>query len=248
MDVADAALLRLADPAQRSTLLGSADLLEIAIASYAIDRGTVVGDVTGVFDQVELAVTLTTEVQASYRWGRATEPIAAEGTASLAGLAVPQPGADAVWTGSIAVRTAGGDGIIAMATAHDDGHTADGLDHLKVGLTFSAPTTVVLATPPIVLPVVVAFVIAAEGEGPLSLLRRTDAARRAAARYSVQPAPLIAPQRMRERCVCWLLPATAFDDDGWPGGGTGNPTQKRAARIAAARGWLTTQGIALVAT
>ncbi len=248
MDAADAALLRLADPTQRGALLGSDDLLQVALASYAIDTGTVDGDTTAVFDRVDLTVTLVTDVQASYRWGRATDPLAAEGTATLSGLAAPQPGADAVWAGSIVVRTSGGDGVITAADPSDTGHTTDGEDHLAVGLTFSAPPTVVPATPPLVLPVIVAFLVAADGEGPLPLLRRSDAARRAAARYPVLPPPAAAPQRTRERCVCWVLPAAAFDDDGWPGGGAGTPAQKRAARLAAARGWLTTQGIALVTT
>lgn len=248
MDAADAALLQLADPTQRAALLGSDDLVQVALASYAIDAGTVVGDTTAVFDQLDLTVTLVTDVQASYRWGRATDPLATEGTATLSGLAAPQPGADAIWVGSVVVRTSGGDGVITAADPSDTGHTADGEDHLAVGLTFSAPTAVVPATPPLVLPVVVAFLVAADAEGPLSLLRRSDAARRAAARYPVLPPPAQAPLRMRERSVCWVLPATAFDDAGWPGGGTGTPAQKRAARLAAARAWLITQGIALVTT
>ncbi|MDM7855863.1 hypothetical protein [Cellulomonas alba] len=248
MDDADAALLRLADPAQRASLLGSDDLLQVALASYALDEGSVVGATTAVFDRVDLTVTLVTDVQATYRWGRATDPLATEGTATLSGLAAPQAGADAVWTGSVVVRTSGGDGLITVADPSDAGRTPDGIDHLGVGLTFSAPPAVLPATPPLVLPVVVAFLVAATGEGPISLLRRTDAARRAAARYPVLPPPAVAPLRTRERCVCWVLPATAFDDDGWPGGGAGTPAQQRAARLAAARGWLTTQGVALVTT
>jgi hypothetical protein len=61
-------------------------------------------------------------------------------------------------------------------------------------------------------------------------------------------APRDAPPRRVDRCVCWLLPATVFDDDGWPGGAGGTAETQRSSRLAAARGWLATGGIAVITT
>ena len=248
MDEVDTTLLRLADPAARPSLLPSDALLQIAVTAYEVDPAVVVGETTAVYDSVDLQVTIPADVSASARWGRATDPLPAEGHAQLSGLVAPQPGADAVWTGSIVLRTGGGLGTIVAADVSDAGHDIAGDDHVDVGLTFSTPPVITAQSSPVVLPVVVAFVVGSIDSSPRNLLRQRDSARRAAARYPAVAPPAQAPVRTQDRCVCWLLPAAAFDDDGWPGGSTGSAAQKRTARLAAARGWLTRQGIALVTT
>ncbi|MFL6139712.1 MAG: hypothetical protein ACJ74O_18215 [Frankiaceae bacterium] len=248
MLAADQTLLRLADPAARDALLSSDGLLAIATTCYAIDTGTVVGDTTAVYDSLDLAVAISPNVAASARWSRSSDQVPVEGSASIVGLVAPSPGADAVWAGSVVVRTAGGAGTITVADVTDAGRDAGVRDHLGVGLTFSAPTTVTLSTPPLVLPVVVAFLVADADASPRTLLQQSEVARRAAARYPSATPPSGAPQRTQERCVCWLVPATAFDDEGWPGATTGSAQAKRDQRLAAARGWLSGQGIAVVTT
>lgn len=245
---ADQTLLRLADPTARADLLSAANLLAIATTAYDIDPGTVVGDTTAVFDTVDLAVAVNPGVGASARWGRSTDSVQAEGTVVVSGLTQPTPGADAVWVGKVAVRTGGGDGVITAADVLDDGRLPTGEDKLTVGLEFSAPAAVALASPPKILPVVVAFLVAEADASPRLLLQQSEAARRAASRYPIAVPAADAPPRRHERCVCWLLPATAFDDDGWPGGGAGSAAQKRSARLAAARSWLAEQGIAVATT
>jgi hypothetical protein len=109
----------------------------------------------------------------------------------------------------------------------------------------SAPPTSAPQTP-VVLPVVVGFVVGAADAAPRDMLRAGVLARRAARAYPVSEPPKGSPARLFDRCLCWVLPATVFDDAGWPGGTSGNAAQKRAQRLAAARAWLAGQGIAVV--
>jgi hypothetical protein len=245
---ADQTLVRLADPSARDAVLSSDALLAIATTCYAIDSESVAGDTTAVYDRIDLAVTVSPSVAATARWGRSSDPLLAEGSAQLTGLVAPTPGADAVWAGSVVVRTAGGDGTITAADVTDQGRDVEAVDHVEVGLAFSAAPAVTLATPPLVLPVVVAFLVADADPSPRALLQLTEPARRAAARYSVAAPPSGAPVRTQERCVCWLVPAASFDDDGWPGATTGSAQKKRGQRLAAAQAWLSGQGIAVVTT
>ncbi len=311
MQAADQTLLQLADPDARPSLLTSDALLAIAQVCYDIDPAVVVGATTAVYDSVDLAVSVTPEVVASARWGRATDPIPAESSASLTGLVPPTPGADAVWSGSVVVRMIGGsgtitaadvalpdlDGAIAAAVAAlppnstpaqiltaqrqaarttlanpaltdteldaviagvlgrspntsppELGLAVGGRNPIDVTLTFSAIPKATQDTPPVVLPVVVAFLVADADVSPRALLQQTEPARRAAARYSVPAAPKSGPPRTRPSCVCWLIPATAFDDTGWPGASGGSAAQQRQARLTAARAWLSAQGIAVIPT
>ncbi len=124
------------------------------------------------------------------------------------------------------------------------GHAARGRSTITTRLRVRPPGQDAPAVP-VPLPVVVAFLAAGRGAAPRDLLRATAAARRAAAPYPLAAAPAGAPPRRVERCVCWLLPAAAFDDPGWPGGGTGTAAEQRAVRLAAARGWLAAHGIAV---
>jgi len=313
MQPADQTLLRLADPNARATLLDSAALLAIAQVCYAIDPATVVGPTTAVYNAMDIAVAVTPQVEAYARWSRATDPVPVEASASLAGLVPAIPGADAVWSGSVVVRTAGGNGTITDATAVQPdldaailaavaalpgnatpadvvaaqrqaveealaapaatltdteldgilkgvlaggpdqsipelGLQSGGRRNLGVQVTFSAIPPVTQSTPPVLLPMVVAFLVADANASPRALLEQSEVARRAAAAYSTSPPPKDAPPQTRPRCVCWLIDATAFDDDGWPGAGGGNAQQQQTARLAAARAWLTGQGIAVVTT
>jgi hypothetical protein len=248
MLAADQTLLRLADPSGRDSLLTSDGLLAIASTCYAVDPGTVVGDTTAVYDRVDLAVTVSPNIDAIGRWGRPTDPLPVEGSASITGLVAPSPGADAIWAGSVLVRTAGGDGTIDAVDVTEQGLDAEARDQLRAGLTFSALSTVTQASPPLVLPVVVAFLVADVDSSPRALLQQSEAARRSAGRYPSAQPPADAPERTQERCVCWLIPATAFDDNGWPGATADSAQAQRAQRLAAAQGWLAGQGIAVVTT
>jgi len=311
MQPVDQTLLRLADPTARTALLTSDALLAIAQVCYDIDPAAVVGPTTAVYDTVDLEVSITPEVVASARWSRASDPLPAEAAASFTGLVPPTPGADAVWSGSLVLRIAGGSGTItsaavslpdldqAIATAvaalppnateaqilaaqrgaarnalgnpsltdteldavlagvlgngpevspADLGLAAGGRRPVDMKLTFSAIPNATDSTPPVALPVIVAFLVADASASPRALLQQTEPARRAAARYQVGAPPKNGPLRTRAACVCWLIPATSFDDSDWPGASGGSPNQQRLDRLAAARKWLTAQGIAVVTT
>jgi hypothetical protein len=308
MDDASAVLLRLADPSARGTLLDDGALLEIAAVSYAVDRSSVVGPTTALYDRFDVAVPVLPEVVASARMSRAGEPVPWDVTTSWDGLVPLAPGADAVWAGSVVLRTARGGGTVDSVTAREPqldaafaaalaglpstateeeiraalrtaartelttppltdteldavlaavepgstdpttlGRARGGRETVGLRLTMSPPVDVA-TSPPLSLPVVVAFLVAESPVVPRELLRASAGARSAARAYLVRPLPSDAPARTADRCVCWLVPATAFDDAGWPGGTSGSAAEKRDARLTAARAWLATQGIALLST
>ncbi|MBS3939671.1 MAG: hypothetical protein KG028_01800, partial [Actinobacteria bacterium] len=80
-----------------------------------------------------------------------------------------------------------------------------------------------------------------------ALLAETDEVRRHFAGHGLQRPAAPGLERKSDITVVWLVPATAFDDTDWPGGGTGSAAARRARRIAAAGAWLADAGIALVA-
>ena len=242
------------------------------------------------------------------RLSRAGDALPWDVTGSWDGPTLPAPGADLVWTGSVVLRTAGGEGTVESvassepdldaafaaalaglpATATEEeiratlrqaaeneaaspaltdtelddvlaaltpgasdpralGRSASARDLVGLKLGMSQPQDPAAAAP-IVLPVVVAFLVADATASPRELLQATALARRAARGYPVPPPPSGAPARRADRCVCWVLPAAAFDDPGWPGGSGANADTQRTARHAAARAWLATQGVAVVTT
>lgn len=142
------------------------------------------------------------------------------------------------------------DAVLA-GTGGDDpralGYQTGGRDAVGLKLTMSSPPDPATAAP-LVLPIVVAVLVADPGAAPRDLLRATAVARRAAMTYPLPEPPGNAPARRTDRCVCWLMSATDFDDTGWPGASGGNADAKRAARLAAARAWLAPAGIAVVTT
>lgn len=245
MDVASGIVLRLADPAARPAVLTADALLAIATVGYDLDAALVTEPATATFDRFDLAVPLGTRVTAMAQFRRTGEPVPWEVAASWDTGLVPPPAADAVWTGSVVVRQARVADTIVGVTADQAG-----LDE-PVALT----ATVLMSPPgqdptpaPLALPVVVAFLVADAPASPRELLRATQAARLAAARYAVADVPAGAPARRTERLVCWVVPETAFDDPGWPGADGGTPEGRRADRLAAARGWLAGHGVAVITT
>ncbi|HEX8346003.1 MAG TPA: hypothetical protein VF657_14875 [Actinoplanes sp.] len=251
MNAADKVLLRLADPAARAGLLNADALLELATVCYEIDPATVAGPTTAAYDRVDLAVPLAPERSATARAMRAGDAMPWDLLVTWDAGSEPAPGADAVVVAHLAVRAAGAGGVIdevdVTAPVPVPGPSGDGRETLGLRLHMSALPDPAGAAP-LVLPVVIAFLVADGAAAPRELLRATAAARRAARPYPVPELPSNSPPRRTERCVCWLVPAAAFDDDGWPGGTGGNADVQRSARLAAARGWLATQGIAVVTT
>jgi hypothetical protein len=248
MDTASETLLRLADPAARPAVLTPDALLAVVTVAYALDPALVTVPATAVFDRFDLAVPLGSQVRAMAQIRRTGEPVPWEVSATWDTGTPPPPAADAVWAGSIVVRTATvTDTVVAVATAQL-GHQAGGGELLSAGLRMSPPGQDPPPAP-VVLPVVVAFLVADAATSPRELLRATPIARLGAASCTVVAAPSGAPARLVDRLVCWVVPAAVFDDPGWPGAAdSGTPEQKRAARLRAARGWLAGQGVAVITT
>jgi hypothetical protein len=320
MDELDAVLLRLADPQERDALLGPEALLQLALVSYDLDAASVAGDVTAVYDRVDLGVPVPSRGSLVAHLSRASDPLPWELSAGWDDPGGVVTGADAVLSATLTLRTSGLAGTVeavsvtqpdldaafaaalaglphgappqdvrtalrtAARTALDDppltqtqldailasvagsgpaavagdaaadprvlGRSRGGREALGVHLTMSEPPSPADAVP-VALPVVAAFVLADATTGPRDLLRTSVSARRAASGYPTRQSPVGAPDRRTEHCVCWLLPASTFDDDGWPGaaGVAGaTPQAQRSARLAAARAWLGRQGIAVVTT
>jgi hypothetical protein len=246
MDAASEIVVRLADPSARAAVLTADALLAIATVGYDLDASLVTEPATGTFDRVDLAVPLDAHVSAMAQFRRTGEPVPWEVAASWDTGAVPPPAADAVWTGAVVVRQATvNDTIVAVTAAQ----TAPSEPVALTATLAMSPPGQDPAPAPLALPVVVAFLVADTTTGPRELLRASAAARLAAARYTAATVPAGAPARRVERLVCWVVPAATFDDPGWPGAEAGTtPERQRADRLAAARGWLAGQGIAVITT
>ncbi len=308
MDAPSELMLRLADPAARASLLDEDALLSLATVCYEIDPATIVGPTTAIYDRIDVAVPIISQMSASARLMRAGDALPWDVTASWDGAPPPTPGADVIWAGRLVLRAAGGtgtieqvttaepdleaafvaalaglpptatpeqvraalrraaedtaatppltdtelDAVLAAVTPHAAdprqlGRAAGGRDLVGIRLTMSQPPAPADVAP-VTLPVVVAFLVADASTPPRQLLQATALARRAAMPYSLAAAPAGSPNRRTDRCVCWVLPASAFDDDGWPGATGPDPEQQRTARLAAARTWLATQGVAIITT
>ena len=98
------------------------------------------------------------------------------------------------------------------------------------------------ATSPKALPIAAAVMIRDAGFSVAQLLTDSKTARQRLEGMAVgRPAdPTLKP--LHSLLVIWIVPATVFDDNDWPGGGT------RDLRRAAAGAWLAREGIGLVAT
>jgi hypothetical protein len=308
MDPSSTLMLRLADPAARAGVLDGEALLAVASVCYDVDPAAVTDPATAVYDRFDVAVPIVPQTAVALRVTRAGDPLPWDVTGSWDGPALPAPGADLVWAGSIVLRTGGGSGTVTdvagsepgldaafaaalaglPATATSDqiraalrqaaengiatpaltdteldnllavlasgatdpralGRSVGGRDLVGLRLQMSPPPDPAAAVP-VALPVVVAFLVPDAAAAPRELLQATTLARRAARGYPVPPVPSGAPGRLADRCVCWVLPATAFDDTGWPGGSGADAAAQRASRLAAARAWLASQGIAIVTT
>lgn len=246
MDAAERVLLRLADPAERQTVLGADALLQLAATCYDVDPAAVAGPTTAVYDRFDVVVPLVAETAATARVMRAGDAVPWDVSAAWDNGLPPGPGADAVMVGSLVVRTPAVGGVIEQVDVTETEAQAPYNAGLGVLLQMNAAPNG-NTPPPLVLPVVVAFLVDGGGS-PRELLRATAAARRVVRTYPAPSPPDEAPSRRADRAVCWLVPATAFDDDGWPGGTGTTAAALRASRLAAARAWLNTQGIAVITT
>lgn len=243
MELLDSVLLGLADPTGRAGLLDADLLLGVAGAMYDLHPQDVVGAPTAVVDTVDLMVPGHPEVLLAGQVRRATEPAPIEITAALRHLVEPEALCEAVWTGQVVVRYPVADAVIAgvgVAAWQSDGQHATTTLELEIGGPDSMPAARTLA-----LPVTVGALVGSGSPSLADLLRRSVAARRVLTRYLSRPAPAAGPVRHHESCVLWVVPWSWFDDDGWPTpSGAGDV---RARRRDAARSWLSSHGIALVA-
>lgn len=139
MDTASQIVLRLADPSARQGVLTADALLAVATVAYDLDPTLATTPATAVFDRFDLAVPLGSHVSATAQFRRTGEPIPWEVAANWDTGAVPPPAADAVWVGSVVVRTAiVTDTIVDVSTAQPD------LDAAFAAALAALPTT---ATP-----------------------------------------------------------------------------------------------------
>jgi hypothetical protein len=245
LDTTSKIVLRLADPSARPGVLTADALLAIVTVAYDLDPSLVTDPATATFDRFDLAVSLKSQVTAMAQIRKTGEPIPWEVAATWNTGTPPPPAADAVWAGSIVVRTATvTDTIVSVTTAL--GSPVGGRDTLTASLQMS-PSAQDPAPAPVALPVVVSFLAADAATSPRELLRATPLARQGEAPYTVAAVPAGAPARRFDRLVCWVVPGKAFDDPGWPGATSGaSPAQQREARLRAARSWLAGQGVAVI--
>lgn len=121
MDIASEIVVLLADPSARPTVLTADALLAVATAAYDLDPALVTDPVTAVFDRFDVAVPLRSQVTAMAQFRRTGEPIPWEVSAAWDTGTPPPPAADAVWAGSVVVRTATvTDTIVGVTTSQPD--------------------------------------------------------------------------------------------------------------------------------
>jgi hypothetical protein len=97
------------------------------------------------------------------------------------------------------------------------------------------------------LPFTGAVLVRDQGFSLAELLTASRLLRAQAEQLGLEAPPDPAVPRRQRIVVVWVVPGAVFDDDGWPGGDTGSPAEKRAARFRRAGQWLATEGIGLTA-
>ncbi|MBE9110193.1 hypothetical protein IQ273_12300 [Nodosilinea sp. LEGE 07298] len=116
-----------------------------------------------------------------------------------------------------------------------------------VQVTFSPPDP--SPPSPKALPITAALLIRNADFSVANLLMESKMLREQLEKQGLEQSPDPSLPLRHPLLVVWVVPATVFDDDDWPGGGTGMPPEAlRNARRAIAGEWLAREGIGLVAT
>jgi len=97
------------------------------------------------------------------------------------------------------------------------------------------------------LPFTGAVLVRDQGFSVAELLMASRLLRAQAEQLGLEAPPDPTVRRRQRIVVVWVVPASVFDDDGWPGGDTGSAAEKRAARFQRAGHWLAGEGIGLTA-
>jgi hypothetical protein len=96
------------------------------------------------------------------------------------------------------------------------------------------------------LPLTALLLVRDAGFSVADLVAETNVLREVAATLGLErPADATLPRRVPV-LVVWVVPPEVFDDQGWPGGTSGTPEERRASRRAAAGTLLAREGIGLV--
>ena len=243
MNYVDQQLVRLADPATRTTVFDQAALEQIVAAAYDSDAMSVTGPFAATFAEFRLGVAASSVAAFDGTWNPVGGVDKAEAHFRLAGLGDGGfPRVDGLWRGAITARfSRAGDRVTSVVTAVPDARTVD------ARVTFAEPQPV---SPTVAeLPLAGAVLVRdAAGLSLAELLTESKSVRERLRAYAVErpPDPTL---RMREPLVVvWVVPAAVFDDGDWPGGGAGTPAERRDARRLAAGAWLAREGIGLAAT
>jgi hypothetical protein len=138
------------------------------------------------------------------------------------------------------------DGVGAGSAAELLRRARSDLDALAVTVRFAEPTDLPVAPRP--LPVAAVLLVRAAGFSVADLLAESKQVAERLRPLGLEPSFDGAPRPRHPTLVVWVVPASTFDDNGWPGGTGTTPAQQRATRRAAAGRWLAAEGIGLVAT
>jgi hypothetical protein len=241
VDFVDMTLVRLADEATRGDLFDQ-DALELLLdAAYDASALGIVGPFMATFDDFRLGWARSALGLLDGTWNVVGAVERTEARFRLSGLrADGLPRVDAVWLGSIIARhRTGGEPITSVATQPPQ-H-----DAIAATITFAAPAEVSQASH--ALPVAVAVLVRPD-LAVADALHDVGIVRERLAGLGVERAPDGGLSPRNRLVVCLVVPDTVFDDADWPGATSGmSSAEQRAARRAAAGGWLAREGIGLVA-
>jgi hypothetical protein len=116
MDFVDATLVRLADPASRAAVLDEVALAQLIAASRDIDGLDVAAPYAAVFDTLRFFYSDDRGVAFSGAWMTVGHTDRSELSVQAAGLGVPGPRIDALWTGAITATARPADSHVDQVT------------------------------------------------------------------------------------------------------------------------------------
>lgn len=237
MDFRDRILLRLADPAQRSSLFDQRSLENLVTAGYDVTAG-ISGPYEAEFTELRLGARLERPVVVEGSWSGTGGSDRREVRFTLTGLA--ELTADAVWRGTVTVRTGAGNDVVHAVDA--DPAQPPGRSELTVR--YAARSEGPARS--VALPVAVGL-LARETVQPADLLAESQGLAAALGRLTAMTSGDVPVSARRQALVAWLVPPRVFDDAGWPGEAPGQDLAGlRETRAVATGRILAEQGIGLV--
>lgn len=256
MNFEDTITVRLADASARSGIFTQVALRQIATALYDAESLSLDEEMSAVFDSLEMGLALPRAATIDGGWQALGGSERRDVRLTLSGLgAQSEIRVNALWRGRIVMRTKPANSRITAVTAS---RIEPGAEAVASGAARTVHATSLVATfadpaddapaTPVPLPVTAALLARDADVSLTTLLIESKTVREQLQELGLGPPRDARLARRFEVLPVWIVPATLFDDDAWPGGNDGmTPAARQEARRAMAGEWLAREGIGLVA-